>query len=335
MLILAGDIGGTKTALQLAEVEEGGSVRPLAERRYESAQYPDLELIVEDFLTGEGAARNPPTTACFAVAGPVRGQRARITNLPWTLDAELMQQRLGIANVMLINDFQGVGYGVPALGPEGVLVLQGGEPVPGGTRALLGAGTGLGQALLVWTGERYRVLGTEGGHVDFAPRDAVELELLEYLLRSHHRVSYETLLSGRGLVRIYEFLRDSGRGKPGTDLARALPGGDPAAIISEHALTGRDPLALQALQRFVSIYGAQAGNLALNCLPTGGLYIGGGIAPKILPALDDGRFMEAFRAKSPMAEVLASIPVSVVLDERVGLLGAREVAKQLVELPYP
>lgn len=329
MRILAGDIGGTKTALQLAEID-GATLHPIAERRYESAQYPDLELIVEDFLVGEGAARNPPITACFAVAGPVRGQRARVTNLPWNLDAELLQQRLGIANVMLINDFQGVGYGVAALEEDGLLVLQAGEPVPGGTRALLGAGTGLGQALLVWTGERYRVLGTEGGHVDFAPRDALELELLEHLLRSHHRVSYETLLSGRGLVRIFEFLRDSGRGAPDAELAAALAEGDPAAAIANFALGGRDPLAVQALQRFVEIYGAQAGNLALNCLPTGGLYIGGGIAPKILPALQDGRFMEAFRAKAPMAEVLASIPVSVVLDDRTGLYGAREVARQLV-----
>lgn len=330
MLILAGDIGGTKTFLQLAEVD-GTDLRPLGERRYPSAQFPDLELIVEDFLAGEGAARTPPACACFAVAGPVRAQRARITNLPWSLDAELLQQRLGIANVVLINDFQGCGYGVNALGPDGVLVLQAGEPVPGGTRALLGAGTGLGQALLVWTGERYRVLGTEGGHVDFAPRDALELELLDHLLRTHHRVSYETLLSGRGLVRIFEFLRESGRSEPGRELADVLRESDPAAVIAEYALAGRDPLAQQALERFVAIYGAQAGNLALSCLPTGGLYIGGGIAPKILPALQEGRFMEAFRAKAPMAEVLASIPVSVVLDDRVGLYGAREVARELVE----
>lgn len=330
MRILAADIGGTKTLVQLAAVS-GGTVTPLAECRYESVRYPELELIVEDFLAAEGAARIPPAVACFAVAGPVRSGRAKVTNLPWRVDAERLQERLGIGKVLVLNDFQGMAYGLAVLDADGVAELHAGEPVSGGTRALLGAGTGLGQSLLVASGERYRVLGTEGGHTDFAPRDDLEIDLLRYLRRRHARVSWEMLLSGRGLVRILEYLREAGHGIPGERLVDAMATGDPAAAISRCALEGEDPLAEAALQRFVSLYGAQAGNVALGCLPTGGLYIGGGIAPKILPALRDGRFMEAFRSKPPMEAVLDTIPVRVVLDARAGLLGAREVAIQTLD----
>ncbi len=329
MRLLGGDVGGTHTRLLLAETDAAGRLRPLAERHYDSTLYSDLDVIVEDFLAAQAPAE-PPQVACFAVAGPVHGRRARITNLPWGLDADLLQRRLGIARVQLINDFEGIGHGLEALPDGGWVELQAGEPVPGGTRALLGAGTGLGQALLCRCAGRYEVVPTEGGHVDFAPRGPEESALLGFLRERLGRVSYESVLCGAGLVRIFEFVQETGRARAGRQLAAALAqGGDPAPLISESGLGGRDPAATAALQRFVSIYGAQAGNLALNCVPRGGLYLAGGIAVKILPALQDGRFLEAFTAKPPMRELLHSIPVRVILEERVGLLGACELAHRL------
>lgn len=330
MRLLAGDVGGTHTRLLLAELDAQGRLHAQVERHYDSSLYSDLDLVVEEFLA-EQALAAPPEGACFAVAGPVRGRRARITNLPWGLDAELLERRLNIGRVHLINDFEGIGYGLDLLPPDGLVELQAGEPLAGAPRALLGAGTGLGQALLFSCAGRYQVVPTEGGHVDFAPRGAEESALLGFLRERLGRVSYEAVLSGAGLVRIFEFLQETGRARAGPRLAEALAeGGDPAPLISDYALRGEDPAAAAALQRFVAVYGGQAGNLALSCVPRGGLYLAGGIAVKILPALQEGStFLEAFCDKPPMRELLHSIPVHVIREPRVGLLGACEQARRL------
>lgn len=320
--VLAADVGGTNARLLLAD-SDGTHYVPLRERHYVSAEWPDLCPILQDFFAAETVL---PHCACIAIAGPVTGtaehQQAEVTNLPWVLDSRAIADALGIARVVLINDFAAVAYGIAALDEVDLARLQAGEPRPLAPRAILGAGTGLGQALLVHCGSHYEVLPTEGGHVDFAPQTEQQYELLRALQRAYGHVSYERLLSGAGLVFIYEFLqaRDGG---PSTLLAQADAAAlDPAAAISQSALAGDDPVAVQALHEFVSIYGAQAGNLALACLPFGGLYVAGGIAPKILPKLLDGRFIAAFNGKGRMATVTARVPVHVITHPNPGLLGA-------------
>lgn len=237
-----------------------------------------------------------------------------MTNLPWTLDSRTLGESLGIARVTLINDFAAVGHGVVALCEDDLLTLQDGEPQAQSPRAVLGAGTGLGQALLVRCGNHYDVLPTEGGHTDFAPQSDMQQALLRALQLDYGHVSYERLLSGAGLAYIYRHLRQRGGDMPDA-------GGD-AAAISAAALAGTDPLAVQALDEFITIYGAQAGNLALTCLPFGGLYVAGGIAPKILARLRDGGFLAAFNSKGRMQPVTRRVPVHVVVHPNPGLLGA-------------
>ena len=262
MMVVAGDIGGTNSRLRLAQVSNAG-IGTIAEKVYPSANYPGLAPIVTQFLS-EAATGERPQAACFAVAGPVRGDQARITNLPWILEADALGAALNIDKVALINDFAAVGYGLDALGSDELVELQRGDPEPRGVRALIGAGTGLGQAIVVNCPETLEVLATEGGHVDFAPRNPIELQLLEYLWRDHARVTYEMLLSGQGLVRLFEFVRTTHADAPCAELLTAMQSGDAAATISEFALAGRDAIAERALDLFVSIYGAQAGNLALG-----------------------------------------------------------------------
>lgn len=333
MFILAGDIGGTKTLLRLCEAGDNGSSRTVHQQRYASGDYADFrDMVAEFLLLSEVVAAlqsGPPRAACFAVAGPVDDNQARLTNLPWHLEAEAIAARFGIAQVQLINDFAGIGHAVPVLGEGDMVVLQAGAPEPQGVRAVLGAGTGLGQTLVIHDGEHYRVYPTEGGHTGFAPRDALQGELWTYLGSRFSRVSNEHLLSGRGLANIFEFLRAAGHGEPGAELRAALAVEDPAAAISKAALAQSDALAEKALDLFVRIYGARAGDLALNCLPRGGLYVAGGIAPKIIDALTTGAFMESFLDKAPMNKLLGSIPVRVVVNEQVGLIGAVEVAVRL------
>jgi glucokinase len=326
MKILAGDVGGTKVFLQLCEIT--GSIHTIATRSYSSQAHDGLEQIITEFLAASGSASTPPAAACFAVAGPVRGHKAKITNLPWMLDAEQLAAQLRIERVLLINDMQGVGYGIEGLGAADLEVLQAGEPEAQGTRAILAAGTGLGQGAIVWREDRYLMLATEGGHADFAPRDQFELNLLRYLLDRMGQVSCETLLSGRGLARIYGFLRDTGQAPEPAWLAEALrEADDPAAVISSTAVAAdAPPIARLALERFVRIYGAQAGNLALTLLATGGVYIAGGIAPKIIAALKDGAFMVAFNRNAAMSSLLQRMPVYVALASDLCLRGARKLA---------
>lgn len=324
MRILAGDIGGTKVLLQLAAFGRG-QVRPIAERRFKSAAYSGLAPMVVEFLE-DAAAGETPDAACFGVAGPVEtaggGQRARITNLPWVIETRTLKAETGIARVRLINDFQAIGYAVDGLEPAELATLQEGEWQAGTPGAVIGAGTGLGQALLIWNGEHHEAFPTEGGHVDFAPTDELQMDLLRFLTDRYGRVSYERILSGAGLMNLYEFFRTRGNAPAGAAL-------DSPAAVSAAAMNRGEAAAVSALQLFASIYGAHAGNVALSYLAGGGVYIAGGIAPKILSALQDGAFMRAFADKGRMRPLLDRFAVRVITNEKAGLLGAALAATRL------
>ena len=323
-LILAGDVGGTKTNLALFQ-PDGDRLTPMAERSVKSADFSGLDAIVSAFLR---EAQRAPARACFGVAGPVVDGRCQATNLPWVADVRSLQQTIGVEAVWLLNDLETTAYGIQALPAQALQVLQRGTPQPQGHCAVIAAGTGLGEALLVWDGQRYRAIASEGGHADFAPRSELELELSRYLLGRFGHASYERVLSGPGLANIYDFLKSTRRGQEPAWLAVELAAGDPSAAISRGALERRESICVQALALFASIYGAEAGNLALKVLARGGVYVGGGIAPKILPALTDGGFMQAFVAKGRLAPFLSEIPVHVVLEPKASLYGAARMAMQ-------
>ncbi len=325
MKVLAGDIGGTHCRLMLAQQQSAG-LQVVAEQSYASATYPDLLPVIETFLAEHAGAKRPDA-ACFAVAGPVRHGQARITNLPWQLDEDRLAEQLQIPHLSLINDFEAIGHGLDELEETDLCVLQRGDAEVGARRALIGAGTGLGQALLIYRHGAYRPYPTEGGHVAFAPQDELQIRLLEHLLEQQDYVSYETLLSGSGLIRIYQFLLDTGRHD---DQHLLDQNGDKAALISKAALADEDPAASAALDCFIRIYGAQAGNFALDCLATAGVYIAGGIATKVVPALQKGGFMQAFLHKGKMATLMQQIPVSLILNDNVGLRGAAKYASRLL-----
>lgn len=318
MLVLAGDVGGTKTVLAIAEVGPR-SLSFLRVRRYRSRAWPGLEAIVEAFL-GEEMAR--PRAAVFGVAGPVRGGRAKVTRLPWLVEERPLARSLRPARVRVINDFVAAALGLPRLSPRRLAVLLPGNPEPRGPIGLIGAGTGLGQAALLRTGEGPVVLPSEGGHADFGPRDDREDRLVAFLRRRYGRVSRDRVLSGEGIGDLYDFLARERRRPAPPALAKALARGDRAAVISRFGLAGRDPVCREALSLFASIYGSEAANVAIQYQATGGIFLAGGIAPKILPALRRPVFSESFRVKPPMEEFLAEIPVRVVLDPRLPLLGA-------------
>ena len=320
---LAGDIGGTKTLLQIGAAD--GIHAPLLQKSYPSAGYSGLSEILEEFLHEAGI--KSIASACFALAGPVSGRHVKLTNLPWAVDADAIAERFGIAQVQLINDFEAVGYGVPVLRPGELLTLQAGEPNPQGVRVAVGAGTGLGVAWLSWQDGGYEVHPSEGGHMDFAPSDAAQYELLCYLQQRHGHVSYERIVSGPGLVSIFEFLRDSGRVNPSLQLVAAMQAGDVAAAIAQFARNG-DTAACMALDLFISIYGAFVGNLALLALPRGGVFIAGGIAAKISAQMQAGDFLCAFRDKGRFSGLLETVPLHIVIDPQVGLLGASLYARR-------
>jgi glucokinase len=322
-MILAGDVGGTKTLLAVFDTAAMTIVR---ETTLPSRELESLESAVEAFLLG--APRIRVEGGCIGVAGPVMDGRCVATNLPWVVDERHIAAAAG-APVKLVNDLEATAHGVLTLAPDKFLVLQPGTPKPGGNAALIAAGTGLGQALVVTDGEGYRVVPSEGGHASFAPADELQVDLLRFLRAEFGHVSWERLLSGPGLANIYHFLQGRA-GHAAPDWLRArLQREDPGAVVGEVALAGRDPVCVEALDLFVSIYGAQAGNLALETLALGGLVVGGGIAPRIKTKLADGRFMAAFRAKGRMEPLLASMPVKVALEARAGLLGAAHVASGL------
>lgn len=327
--LLAGDIGGTKTRLALCVFEQGKAL-VRRERTYPSARYDSLERILGDFLSGD----DPPSAACFGVAGPVANGRCWTTNLPWQIDAAQLSAKLGIPAVALLNDLEATALGLLHLPPQAFHVLQPGTDGAPGTIAVIAAGTGLGEAILYWDGSRYHALPTEGGHADFAPNDAWEDGLLVWLrqrLKGH--VSYERLLSGPGLHTLYRYLLDTGFTPESAELRMRLEREDPAAVIAEWGLQERDAHCREALRRFARIYGAEAGNLALKSLAHGGVIVAGGIAPKILPALTDGAFLEGFLAKGRFRPLLERLPVRIALDSRAPLLGAAHHALELALLP--
>lgn len=329
MRLLAGDIGGTKVLLAIVELDATGT-RVIAEWRAESADYEALLPLVNDFFRSAGpAATSGIVAASFGIAGPVvlvrDGQAAKVTNLPWIIDSAELARALGVP-VRLVNDFQALGYGLDALAADDFVTLQTGASEARAPCAIIGAGTGLGQGMLVWQGQHYEAIATEGGHVDFAPTDAIQRELLCHLATRFGHVSYERLLSGPGLINIYAFLHE--RMTPHTP-STLLAADDPAAAIGDAGLAGTDAVAGETLKLFARVYGAQAGNVALSCLATGGVFIGGGIAPKVLPVLCAPEFLRAFSSKGRMAPILGNIPVKIITNPKAGLVGAAVAARRL------
>lgn len=360
-MILAGDIGATKVHLALFDWRDG-RVDPERERTFASKDFPQFQDLLHEFLspveedeeedTGaepsaagdddpgnepphEPSATAPPEVevACLGVAGPVLDNRCRTTNLPWTLDGDELAKRFSIPMVRLLNDLEATAYGLFVLQPDELDVLNPGTaPKSPHSLALIAAGTGLGEAILFWDGRRYQPIPSEGGHADFAPNTDLEIELLRHLRTTHLHVSYERLLSGAGIQAIYEFLRDHKKNEP-TWLAERLKAADPPAVIAEAGLAKQADIAVQTLDLFASIYGAEAGNLALKAMALSGVYLGGGIAPKLLPKLKDGTFMRAFTAKGRYKRLLSAIPVRVITNPKAGLLGAAAVAAGIRRAP--
>ena len=344
VLLLAGDIGGTKTILQLVRMSESAR-QTLYEERYRSSDFPDLAPMVQQFLAKASEQLGEkliPQKACFAIAGPIVNNSVKLTNLTWVLDAKSLESKLGIAPISLINDFAAVGYGVLGLGEKDLHTLQSGKPESASPIAVIGAGTGLGQGFLIQQGDSYQVFSSEGGHSDFARRSEMEFRLLKYLLDKHdiQRISVERVVSGMGIVAIYQFLRDRSFASESPEIAQVVKAWeqqagqtektvDPAAAISKAAIEKRDRLSEETMQIFVESYGAEAGNLALKLLPYGGLYIAGGIAAKNLPLMQEGSFLRAFTSKGRMRSILENVPVHIVLNPQVGLIGAAIAAARL------
>ena len=321
MKVLVGDIGGTNSRFSIGEAEDGSFSVSIAQVLL-SAEHATFDSALKLFLDSAGDEVKGLDAVCFAIAGPVEGDCAKVTNLPWEIEAVKLKGHLDVGHIFLINDFEAIGWGLEGLEDKDLCVLQEGWPIDRMNRALIGAGTGLGQSLMTWSSDYYLVHPTEGGHTDFAPQDEVQIALLEYMQEQYRHVSYERLLSGSGLVEIFSFLRKYRRQEPTAGLLTALSSEDPAAAISRSALNAEDSIATEALDMFVSIYGAQAGNLALSCMPRGGLFVAGGIAAKILPRMTAGGFMQAFLHKGRMQGLLQKIPVNIVLDHDIGLRGA-------------
>ena len=333
MILLAGDIGGTKTELAIFSTE-GGPRKPLAREEFPSGQYPSLEAILHEFL---GRVDAPIERACLAVAGPVVSGHAKITNLAWVVDLGSLQNALGLRDVTLMNDLQAIALSVPVLAEDELATLNEGEAVPGGAKAVIAPGTGMGAAFLTWDATRscYQAHPSEGGHADFAPGTEIEIGLLQYLQKRYSHVSVERVCSGRGLPNIYDYLRDSGYAPESEEVASELAEAkDRTPVIVAHALRPDNPcpLCVATLDIFIAIFGAAAGNLALHVLSTGGVYLAGGIPPKILPVLQNGRFMQAFLRKGRLSDLLSHMPVRVILS-RAALLGAAYCGLELASAP--
>jgi glucokinase len=360
-MILAGDIGGTKTNLAIYEWTTD-RIEPVHTDSFHSSDYQALEDILEEFLAAY-PAKTPPenqlteevddevaaapapvdrppeplrlTAACFGVAGPVIDNRCRTTNLPWVIDGAVLAQRFDIPQVRLLNDLEATAHGILLLRPDEVVVLNAGAPPKKKQAlALIAAGTGLGECILCWDGNRYLPMPSEGGHTDFAPNSDSEIDLLRHLRGSYLHVSYERIVSGPGLHAVYEYLRDTKKNEP-TWLAEKIKVGDPAAEIAQAGLNRQAEIAIQALEMFASIYGAEAGNLALKGLTLDGVYVAGGIAPKLLKKLQDGSFMRGFTNKGRYKRLMTQIPVKVVINDKTALLGAASVAARLVGSTLP
>jgi glucokinase len=320
-MILAGDIGGTKTIL--AALERGALTTCAILETYPSQTHATFAEILELFLQKH---RPRIELACVGVAGPVKQNRCEATNLPWVVDGAELAAQLDIAHAWLLNDLEAFAYGTLVLRPEDTCELSRGASGAQGNRAVIAAGTGLGEAALYWDGKAHHPFATEGGHADFGPRDELEMDLLRFLLKEHSRISWERVVSGMGLANIYRFFRDTGREEEPAWLAEEMKAGDPGRVISRHAQDTRSRLCARTLDLFVSLYGAEAGNLALKTMASGGLYVGGGIAPKNLDRMKEGSFMKAFLDKGRMRPLLQAMPVRIILNDQTGLIGAAHCA---------
>lgn len=320
-MILAGDIGGTKTALGIYS-PEAGIESPLAQATFSSANYSGLEAIVTEFLS---KLDFKVEKAIFGVAGPVAAGKAIITNLPWVIDEGQLKTALKIPLVKLLNDLEATAWSVPFLGKEDIYTLNKGEKIQGGTIAVVAPGTGLGEAFLIWDGSRYLAHSSEGGHADLAPTSLLEIELVRYLMNKYEHVSYEWVCSGIGIPNIYNFFKDSGKAEEPDWLAEELAKAkDPTPMIVNAAIS-KDrtcPICKATIDTFISILGSEAGNMALKVMATGGVYLGGGIPPRILPALKKGHFMENFLRKGRMSRLLLHMPVNVILSAKTAITGA-------------
>lgn len=317
-MIVAGDVGGTNT--RLAFFENGKKVGD--EKKFPSQKYRSLEEILAEFLQGKKVK-----CACFGVAGPVREGKSKITNLPWVLDASHISKTLQIPNVYLLNDLEANAYGLRVLKKEDLFLLHEGKKQKG-NQALIAAGTGLGEAGLFWDGNKHHPFACEGGHTDFAPRNPIEMELLSYLQKKFDHVSYERVVSGPGLHNLFQFLIDTGRQKWDPQVKAEMEKGDPSRVISEWGRENRDEACMKALDWFLSLYGAEAGNMALKFFAIGGFYIGGGIAPNLVEAFKRGSFRSSFVDKGRFRELLESIPIWIVLNDHAALLGAASYAEE-------
>lgn len=322
-MILAGDIGGTSTRLAL--FERGNLIGE--EKKFPSHSFKSLEEIVEEYLKSQKKSQKVEK-ACFGVAGPVREGKCKTTNLPWVIDAKKIGQSLDIPFVYLLNDLEANAYGLKALKKEELFLLHPGTRQTG-NQALIAAGTGLGEAGLFWDGKEHRPFACEGGHTDFAPRNANEIELWVYLKKKFGHVSYERVVSGPGLFSLFQFLVETGRGSLTASVKAEMEKVDPSRVITEHASKNTDMTCVQALEWFISLYGAEAGNMALKFLSLGGFFVGGGIAPKIIQKMKQGSFHAAFVDKGRFKELLESIPIWVVMNDNAALLGAARYAREM------
>jgi glucokinase len=321
-MILAGDIGGTNARLAYFQ-PQNGSLRLVSERIFPSREHSELGEIVSEFLRDSTTL---PEVACFGVAGPVRNGRVETSNLPWIVEQSRLAKQIHLPATLLINDLEANAWGIGALAAGDLVSLNQVSGKAVGNQAVIAPGTGLGEAGLFWDGERHHVFACEGGHTDFAPQGDLQIELLRFLRARFGHVSYERILSGPGLVNVYEFLKESGCGQESAEFGTELKNGDAAAAISHAAQGNSNPLAAKALDVWISVYGAEAANLALKAMATGGLFLGGGISPKILTKLTGGSFMQAFLDKGRMRPLVESIPVQVITNDRAGLMGAARCA---------
>jgi glucokinase len=334
-MILAGDVGGTKVHLALYNFADG-KLQQVRDEKMPSQEFASLDAAVEGFLTQVSEARpgapaverEQIVAACFGCPGPVKDGRLKLTNLPWTLDERELAKALGIQHIFLINDLEANGYGIPELAAESVVSLHEGDKDAVGHRGLIAAGTGLGEALLIWDGKKHRPIPSEGGHCDFAARTDREIALLEYLRKMlGGRVSWERVVSGIGIKNVYAYLRDVEKLEEPQWLSDRMKTEDPNAVIGQCAEDGSSPLCYETMQTFAAAYGAETGNIALKVLAVGGMYLGGGIAPKAMKTLGGGGFVQAYLDKGRLAPVVEAMPVRVILDETCALLGAAAYAE--------
>ena len=328
-MILAGDVGGTKVHLALYSFEQG-HLAHIRDEKYPANEYSGLGEVIVKFLAEGRDSGEEVTAACFGVPGPVRAGKLKLTNLPWEIDSRELARSLNIEHLFLINDLEANGYGIPELAPDKIFTLLKGDPAAEGHRGLVSAGTGLGEALLIWDAktQKHRPIPSEGGHCDFAARNEREIALLEYLRRTlNGRVSFERVVSGLGIKNVYAFLRDDQKMDEPAWLRERMEKEDPNAVIGQCGEDGSSEICAETLRMFVSAFGAEAGNVALKVLAMGGMYLGGGIAPKILKTMENGEFARAFLDKGRLSPLLQAVPVRIILDDTCALLGAAAFAE--------